>query len=180
VPRIATDHPGFAGLILLAGGTRPLEQVMIEQVEYIANSDGSVTEQEEQQIAETRKQAARVVALTAADVVSTEPILGAPPAYWLDLRVYDAPGVAAKLRLPMLVLQGDRDYQITLRDLAGWRTALANRGDVRFKTYPKLSHLFMAGEGPSTPAEYQVPGFVDEGVIGDIAEWVMGITPAGL
>ena len=41
-----------------------------------------------------------------------------------------------------------------------------------FKTYPKLYHLFIAGEGPSTPAEYQVPGFVDEDVIRDIAQWI--------
>lgn len=175
-PRIATDHPGFAGLILLAGGTRPLERVMIEQMEYIAKADGNMLEQERQQIAQTRKQADRVAALTARDANNTEPILGAPPAYWLDLRSYDAPVTAARLRLPMLILQGDRDYQVTAKDLAGWRSALASRKDVTFKTYPKLYHLFIAGDGPSTPAEYQVPGFVDEEVIRDIAQWIAAAT----
>lgn len=178
-PRIATDHPGFAGLILLAGGTRSLEQVMLEQVEYIANSDGHLSEQEQQQIVQTRKLAGRVAALTAKDVSSTEPILGAPPAYWLDLRDYDAPATAGKLLLPMLVLQGDRDYQVTAKDLAGWRAALAGRKDVTFKTYPKLYHLFIAGEGLSTPAEYQIPGFVAEEVIRDIADWITLVKPGG-
>ncbi len=176
-PRIAKDHLGFAGLVLLAGSTRPLEKVMIEQIEYIAKSDGTVTEQEHQQIAQTRKLAERVAALTAKDATSTEPILGAPPAYWLDLGSYDAPAAAARLPLPMLILQGVRDYQVTVKDLAGWRSALETRKDATFKTYPKLNHLFIAGEGPSTPAEYEVPGFVDEEVIRDIAQWITPRSP---
>jgi dienelactone hydrolase len=171
-PRIASDHPGFAGLILLAGATRPLERVTVEQIKYIAKTDGTVSEQEQQQIESTRKQVERITALTRQDATSTEAILGAPAAYWLDLHAYDAPATAAKLRLPMLILQGDRDYQVTEKDLAGWRSALGPRKDVTFKTYPKLYHLFIAGEGPSTPAEYQVPGFVDEEVIHDIANWI--------
>ncbi len=178
-PRIARDHPGFAGLILLAGSTRPLAQVMVEQIEYIAKSDGNVSEQEKQQIESTRKLAERVAALTEKDGTNTQPILGAPPAYWLDLRSYDAPATAAELRLPMLILQGTRDYQVTEKqDLPGWRSALANRMDITLKTYPNLYHLFIAGKGPSTPAEYQIPGFVDEQVIGDIAQWIMATAPA--
>ena len=178
-PRIATDHPGFAGLIILAGGTRPLAQVMVEQIEYIAKSDGTVSEDEQQRIDLTRQQAGRVGALTEKDTTNTQPILGAPPAYWLDLRTYDAPATAAKLRLPMLILQGDRDYQATSKDLAGWRATLSNRTDVTFKTYPKLYHLFIVGEGPSTPAEYLKPGFVDEEVIRDIANWINAIPRSG-
>ncbi len=171
-PRIASDHPGFAGLILLAGATRPLERAMIEQIEYIAKADGTVSEQEREQIESTRKQVERVAALTRQDATNPVAILGAPAAYWLDLRAYDAPATAAKLRLPMLILQGGRDYQVTGKDLTGWRAALATRQDVTLKMYPKLNHLFIAGEGPSAPAEYQVPGFVDEEVIRDIAAWL--------
>ena len=61
-PRIASDRPGFAGLILLAGGTRPLEQIIVEQIEYIAKTDGAVSEQERQQIESTRKQVDRITA----------------------------------------------------------------------------------------------------------------------
>jgi hypothetical protein len=173
-PRIASDHPGFGGLILLAGGTRSVEQIIVEQMDHIAQSDGTVSEEEQRQINLTRTRVERIAALTGKDATNTESILGAPPAYWLDLRAYDAPATAAKLRLPMLILQGDRDYQATVKDLAGWRSALANRNNVTFKTYPKLNHLFIAGEGPSTPSEYLMPGFVDGEVIRDIAGWITG------
>lgn len=48
-----------------------------------------------------------------------------------------------------------------------------------FQTYPKLNHLFIAGEGLSTPAEYLRPGFVDEEVIRDIAGWITGAARSG-
>jgi len=41
-----------------------------------------------------------------------------------------------------------------------------------FKTYPKLDHLFIEGEGKSLPQEYEKPGHVAEEVIADLAGWI--------
>ena len=72
----------------------------------------------------------------------------------------------------MLVLQGERDYQVTMDDFASWQRALGSRANVQFKSYPALNHVFIAGSGPSAPAEYQRPGHVDEAVVRDIAAWI--------
>jgi hypothetical protein len=72
----------------------------------------------------------------------------------------------------MLILHGERDYQVTLADLDGWRKALGSRSDVTIKSYPTLNHLFIAGDGKSGPAEYQRPGRVAEFVLDDIAGWI--------
>jgi fermentation-respiration switch protein FrsA (DUF1100 family) len=72
----------------------------------------------------------------------------------------------------MLILQGERDYQVTQADLEGWRSALRGRSDVTIKSYPTLNHLFMVGEGKATPAEYERPGNVAEFVLDDIADWI--------
>jgi hypothetical protein len=96
----------------------------------------------------------------------------APDGYWKDLDAYRPAQVAATLRIPMLILQGERDYQVTEADLQGWRAALAGRRNVTIKSYPSLNHLFMAGEGKATPAEYERPGQVAEFVLDDIAAWV--------
>ena len=74
---------------------------------------------------------------------------------------------------PMLVLQGDRDYQVTAaEDFDGFRRALGGRANVTFRLYPGLNHRFIAGEGPSTPEEYERPGHADARVIADIAGWL--------
>src|SRR6201999_1632085 len=101
-------------------------------------------------------------------------VLGAPASYWLDLRGYNPPEAAKALHQPMLVLQGERDYQVTLDNFEAWKKALGDRKDVTFKSYPKLNHLFIEGEGKSAPAEYQKPGHVAEAVVADIAGWVQG------
>ena len=96
----------------------------------------------------------------------------APPAYWLDLRGYAPPEVAKRTAKAMLILQGARDYQVTLKDFAAWKKGLSGRGNVEFRLYPNLNHLFVAGSGRSTPAEYERPGHVAAQVIQDIAAWV--------
>lgn len=174
-PRIAREHPGLAGLVLLAPSGRPLTEIMVGQMEYLAQTDGTVTVEEEEQIERVRRQAEEVAKLSERDSSRNDTILGAPPSYWLDLRSYDAPGTATMLDLPMLLLHGGRDYQVTDKDITVWRSALRNKKRVQFKAYPRLNHLFMTGQGPSTPAEYQAAAFVAEEVIEDIAEWVNSI-----
>ncbi|MBD2039612.1 hypothetical protein [Microcoleus sp. FACHB-672] len=72
----------------------------------------------------------------------------------------------------MLILQKERDYQVTMEDFQGWQQALSSRQNVTFKSYPQLNHLFIEGMGKSVPAEYQNAGYVAEPVINDIAEWI--------
>ena len=76
------------------------------------------------------------------------------------------------LKQPMLILQGGRDYQVTMQDFEGWQNALSSRQDVQFKMYPGLNHLFIEGEGKITPAEYELAGHVAEIVVDDIARWI--------
>lgn len=46
--------------------------------------------------------------------------------------------------------------------------------DVEFQFYPKLNHLFCAGEGILTPHEYiQKHGSVAPYIIQDIAAWIL-------
>ena len=59
-----------------------------------------------------------------------------------------------------------------MKDFAGWKQALLGRSGRRFKSYPKLNHFFVAGEGRSAPAEYEKPGHVAAEVVEDIASFV--------
>ncbi|HEV2640656.1 MAG TPA: hypothetical protein VGX23_36365 [Actinocrinis sp.] len=94
--------------------------------------------------------------------------------YWLDLRAYNPVAVARTLDVPMLILQGGRDYQVTVADdLANWRTGLADRPNVTTRVYEADDHLFFPGTQPSTPAGYEPAQHVDPAVITDIADWLV-------
>ena len=98
--------------------------------------------------------------------------LGLPASYWKDLREYDQAATLAGLSLPVLLLQGERDYQVTMVDFDLFQKALPKRKNVTFRSYGNLNHLFMDGEGKATPSEYLEPGVVDNAVITDIANWI--------
>ena len=175
LPRIGAADPQIAGLIVMAGPVRPQEDLMLEQYTYIFGLDG-ISDKEQAQLDELAAQVARVQdpGLSAATPAADLP-LGIPASYWLDLRGYNPAEVAKGLTQPMLILQGGRDYQITVVDFEGWQSALASHAPegTQLKLYPNLNHLFMAGEGKSTPAEYGIAGHVAEQVIGDIAGWML-------
>lgn len=174
-PRIGKRDSEIAGYVLLAAATRPIEDAMIEQLSYIASLDGAVGEDEKKQLDELKAEVAKIKALTDADKDSKERVLGAPPSYWLDLRGYDAPAAAKTLNRPMLVLQAESDYMVTMTDFAAWKKALEGRQNVTFKSYPNLNHIFAEVEGKDSPGSYLKPGRVAEAVIDDIATWIKGV-----
>lgn len=172
-PRIAEAAPEVRGLIILAGATRPLEDLTIEQLDYIASLPGEHSQTELDKIAEMKAEAERVKASDLSDdTEGGKLLLGAPASYWRDLRAYSPTETAARLSLPMLILQGGRDYQVTEVDLENWRRALAGRAHVTLKLYPDLNHLFAEGEGKATPKEYEKLQHVAPQVIEDIARWI--------
>tara|TARA_R110002124_G_scaffold8003_4_gene44148 strand:+ start:1747 stop:3081 length:1335 start_codon:yes stop_codon:yes gene_type:complete len=173
LPQIGAEEQGIAGLISLAGSARPLEEIVLEQMKYLSALNGEAAEESQQKLQELEKQVAMVKSLELKPETPAGQLpLGIPASYWLALRDYDAAERARTLQMPLLILQGQRDYQVTMDDFARWKQALGNRKDVRFISYPKLNHLFMAGEGPGTPAEYMIPGNVAEEVVRDIAAWI--------
>jgi dienelactone hydrolase len=172
-PRIATGDPQIAGLILMAGSARPLEQIVIEQIRYITSLPGNTPDQAQQQIAAAEASAKQIddPALKKSDTVQ---LLGAkiPATYFLDLRGYDPPAMAAKLSIPILILQGARDYQVRDADYDAWKKALGGKSNVTFHKYSDLNHLFATGEGMATPSEYNSAGHVSAKVISDISDWI--------
>ena len=179
LPRIGKADPEITGLIVLAGLVRPLEDTILEQYTYIFSLSGTLSAAQQQQLAELAKQVALVKSpsLSLATPAAELP-LGIAPAYWLDLRGYQPALMAKELSQPMLILQAEGDYQVTMEDFRGWKDALSSRSDVQLKSYPGLSHLFMPveGGGKATPSTYMVPSHVIEEVVRDIAQWVKSLT----
>jgi dienelactone hydrolase len=173
-PRIGQQDPSIAGLIVMGGMTRPLEDTILDQYTYLYNLSGSMTDEQKAELEQLRAKVARVKDPDLSDQVPAKDLpLDIPPAYWLAIRGYHPAEVAASLGMRIFVLQAGRDYQVTTEgDFPAWQNALGEKSNATLKLYPRLMHLFIAGEGPSTPQEYFVEGHVSEEVIQDIAGWI--------
>ena len=174
-PIVAQAAPRAArGLILLAPGVRPLDTIVLEQVAYRGRVSGAPQATVDQQTAALAATFARVRSGEAPD---GEMVMGASARYWRDLF---ARPVATALRdtpLPVLVLQGAKDYQVPRADYDRVTAALRAKPSPlrRAQLFPDLNHLFMRVEGESTGAEYGRPGRVDPQVMTAIAEWVRAV-----
>ena len=171
-PRIGQRDPQLAGLVLMAGPARPFLDVSAEQVRELGAREHATAAQltaREQAIAAEQKK------LAGADPRHPPAGMfgGASQAYWLSLHDYDQVATAKALSMPMLILQGGSDFQVSpTLDFARWQQVLAGRPHTTFHLYPGLSHLFMPAGKTGTPADYQRPARVDTQVIADIAAWV--------
>ena len=165
-PRIALNDSKIAGLIILAGPTRHLEYLLLEQTRYLANLSGT---NQTEQIKAIESLVQKVKNL---DINESEVILGAPRSYWADLEIYDPVETAQSLEIPMLILQGERDYQVTMKDFNRWNVTFSDDPNVILYTYPFLNHYFIAGTGDPNNTEYLIEGHVSEEVISDIALWI--------
>ncbi|MGE4070838.1 MAG: alpha/beta fold hydrolase [Lysobacterales bacterium] len=171
-PRIAATQP-VAGMILLAAPARGLTEIIPQQMNYIAQLDGSVSAEEAAGIAQMQATLDQIDALTAADRDEPALLMGAPAAYWLDLQDYQAIDAARELKLPILLLQGERDYQVTMDDdYRRWTHAFKADPLFRSQSFAGLSHLFMPAGPVPGPADYEQAGHVDAAVVKAIAEWV--------
>ena len=169
-PRIAARAPGTAGAVLFASPSRPLLDVLVEQVSAMAARDGGVSDAERDAIARLESGIARIRA--GEDVPAAEAPLAQTTTYWRSIEAVNPIADARALGKPLLVLHGGRDIQVGDTDWRGWQQAFAQPSRVRLEAYPTLSHLGIAGEGPGSPADYQMPGRVDARLIADVANWI--------
>lgn len=169
-PCIAAAEPSVAGLVLLAGPSRSLEDLAMEQMEYLASRSGT-----DSRSSDWQERFERVKRLSSGESAEGPLLFDLPASYWHSLRRCDPLVTARRVNKPMLVLQGERDYQVTMTDFEGWRAGLQGRHDVTLRSFPELDHLFIAGEGPSMPADYLRAGTMDNRVIRAIAGWIAGL-----
>jgi dienelactone hydrolase len=162
-PRIARLDGKLAGLIILAGSVRPIQDLIVQQYEYLGANP--------EQLRKAQEDAAKVNTLKPGGE-NPPALFGLPSSYWLDLQHYDPVAEASALKCRLLILQGGRDYQVTKEDFELWQRALKNRANVTLHVYPALNHLFVSGTGKSLPSEYSKPGHVDPAVIEDVADWI--------
>jgi alpha-beta hydrolase superfamily lysophospholipase len=161
-PLVAATDPKLAGIVLLAGPSETGRTILTYQlsrpIETAPGLADSVRRAELAQVPARVQQFAQANAWTK---------------WFID---YDPLPTARKVKVPVLILQGALDRQISAGQadtLAAAIRAAGNR-DVTEKVFPGLNHLFLHTTGDGSPIEY--PGLTDTQVgpevLDEIATWV--------
>ncbi|RCX16218.1 hypothetical protein DFP94_11375 [Fontibacillus phaseoli] len=165
----------ITGAILLSGPSGKFADILAEQQKELV----SRVKQSGQDATLYEQQAAQYTAI--ADMVNDPQYtvdnmpanFPLQPAYWwFEQKNYKPSELAKKQSGPLLILQGENDWQVPLKQLDGWKQALKSRTGVEYKSYPKVNHLLAEYDGISTGTEYYQPSNVSKEIVDDIAAWV--------
>ncbi len=177
-PYIAYENDYLAGIISMAGTLRPLYEVQYSQNMAIKDDFGTglYTDETEAIIEEQLEQVEidiEILRGDMTDVADDTSLLGLSAGYQKSAKQYAGENFIDDIALPILVLQGEEDFQIFPDiDYKLWEETLKDRDNVTLKLYPGLNHLMMQSNGKSDLSEYEVKAEVSPDVIDDIVEFI--------
>ncbi|OON98786.1 MAG: hypothetical protein ATN35_03600 [Epulopiscium sp. Nele67-Bin004] len=179
VPAIASENDTISGIISVAGTLRPLYEISYDQnhslFENINNNPDLYGEDVVALVAEQMKQVEidiEILRGDISDIPNDTVLMGLPAGYQKSVKQYQGLNFVDKINVPMLVLHGDADFQVTLPDFNLYERMLSGQVEATLIRYADLNHLMMESDYTKNITEYQTKGTVSREVIGDIAEWI--------
>lgn len=176
-PRIEKESNGiFSGLILLAGSPRKLTDIVIDQNEAVISSltDSKQVEEGRKAVAAEISKLNKLMDWNEEELFSNT-VFGMPAYYLKDINSFDSIALAKEIKKPILVLQGDKDFQVyPNKDFVLWKEVLKDNEKAEFVLYQGFNHLFMksGGEKAGTVEEYKITSKVEQKVIDDISSFI--------
>jgi hypothetical protein len=174
-PQIAALDGKVAGIVLLGGVARSIEEVIAGFIDY--NASFVPEEAREERTAGSRE---KLNALRTRTLPPTDVILGVKASYWYDLADQDSDvAIGRALAFPgrILVIQGGRDFIATIEDFKLWQAGLSKHPQATFQLFDDLNHVMAKGRGKASSLENMVPKPLDTRVIDLIADWCTKSVP---
>jgi len=172
MPLFLKQNKKVAGAIMAAGNYRSLQDLMLYQFEYLKPIQAK-TKQDSALFDNLALLAQNAKIKNLPNTFPNDSLPAMYPfSYWNYLNKINNIELAKSNKKPVLVLQGDRDYQVPIGEYLKWKQALVAKTNYQFTSFQKLNHLFLEGEGKSTPDEYFNRSNVPEYVIDEITKWI--------
>lgn len=160
-PMVAATDTGVRAIVLMAGPAWTGRRILAYQQRYALEHDTTMTP--------ARRDSLLARAPAALDSAARA---SAWIRYFLE---YDPLATARRVRVPVLILQGATDRQVTPEQASALAAALRAAGNrrVTVREFPETNHLFLA-DPSGDPAGYRSlrTGSVRPEVLGAIADWL--------
>ncbi|MCL2746204.1 MAG: alpha/beta hydrolase [Coriobacteriia bacterium] len=168
----------FAGLIIMAGSPRKLEDIMKQQQEdYLKTAKGLTGWIMKKRIEKFAAKLSDIPNLTDEEAKEVS-FAGNTSLYYLkEMGDWPTLDYLRESIKPIFVIQGEKDLQVLVEeDFNEYRQLLANNPNASFKLYEGLNHAFMPSltdDIGKVMKEFKVERPVEDYVIDDIADWVL-------
>lgn len=167
------NKTSVAGYIMSSAPARDLSDVILDQYKYTISLDTTLSAADRvgymEQVEYFVQEAKNATMHNSGNPLG---LAGFNDLFWAALNAYDQKAEALKITAPTLITQGERDYQVTMKDFKLWESTLKGKDNFTLKSYPSLNHLYVSGTKASIPDEYLFDSVADENYIKDIAAWI--------
>ena len=161
-PLVALQDHRIAGIVLLAGPGKPGRAILLDQFRRPIETAPGLSD------------SARAAQLARVPQAVTQWVGGNAWTRWFA--DYDPLATARHVTVPVLILQGALDRQVSAGQADTLAAAIREGGnrDVTERVYPGLNHLFLHTDGDGSPSEYPTLRDVrlPPQVLDDIAGWL--------
>lgn len=176
-PRIDAEGGNYKGLILMAGSPRTLGEIMLDQNEEVMRSGKGVLQwYVKTQVVKISAMFEGMYELSDEEAKKKKLGNGTTLYYFKEMGEHPASEYLLKLEKPVMIMQGEKDFQATLeKDFAAYKELLEDKKNVTFKVYENLNHLFVNsvyGNIMKAMKEYKVEQHIGKNVIKDLADWI--------
>ena len=177
-PRIDAQGGNYCGLILMAGSPYKLEDIILRQNQQAMGGLNNLMQWiAAVQVKKLKKTFAGLYDLTDEEAKKRKFAGGTTLYYFKEMGEHPAPGFLKLSRKPLLILQGEKDFQASAAvDFTGYQTLLEGHDNATFKLYPGLNHAFvpaLSDDINKARKEYAEERHIGDEVIGDIARWIL-------
>lgn len=166
-PMVAATDPRLRGIVLMAGPSKIGRDIIYYQQRYAIDHDTTY------KTPQARDSVERAIRAQFDSMAKTQP--------WMNyFATYDPIATARQVRVPVYVVQGATDRQVTPEQAEELAAALRSSGnrDVEVLVLPDRNHLFLT-DPDGSPSGYAKlrSGRVGPEVLGPIVEWIVKRAP---
>jgi uncharacterized protein len=141
--KIAAEDQRVAAIMILAGGSRPLDRILIEQTLHLLALDSPVNPADKTRYPALVTQLDKIFTEVMSKPQPADPA-NDPLAYFRQHLAMDPLALARRVRVPTLILNGERDDNVLSYHALELAQAMADSGNkqVLLRIFPNLTHVF--------------------------------------
>lgn len=161
--------------VMIAGSPQPLSKSMNQQLHYLLEHLGD----EPSKLQYKSLLVLNEELLDALEKDTAQPqdqYLGVPFSYWKNDYYRNVEQDFKTLQQPVLIIQGGKDYQVTLQDYEIWKkwAEEINAKNYTFQLFPEMNHILNDSKNEwSLPNEYFNKGVPNQNISKIMIEWIL-------
>lgn len=181
IPKIASKANGVKGYIMMSAPAGAITDVLTDRIMYpLINLKDKYKSKNLDDLNDYLANLKKVLQDNATkfklqnpnEKLENQNIFGINDNLVVELLKYNVLNYVSKINEPLLIVQGGKDFGVTMKDFNIYENTLANKHNVIFKDYPNLDNHFVFCKGKGLSGQYFGITNLDTNFLNDLCKFI--------